>query len=288
MRYARAVSLAPPLADPVADPAALPARVSFRVGPPPFLTGAVLTRLAGAAVVLTAGGAPLIGVGAGLIAAGGLFIAFLLMYVPAKLVVGSDGFAVSWLGLRVFVPHASIDGWERSLHGVTLRARGGRTFELRTSESDRILRAVSARAGFASSAAGLLAEEALAADAGLLAQPANAESSASLVEWEAQLRRLGHAGNDYRAASLPRERLLAIVATPSLPLVLRTAAAVALGEPENEEEDLVIARAIESSASRTFSRALLDAASPNAKHPRRALVRVLRAAAREEEDTRRG
>jgi hypothetical protein len=278
VRYAHAVTLGAPLA----DPAALPKRTSFRVGPPPFLTGVLLTRLAIATVVLTAVSAPLLGASAGFFAAAGTLVALALTSIPATLVVGSDGFSVVWLWLRVFVPHGSIDGWQRSEQGVVLRARGGRPFELRTSESDRILAAVSARAGYASSAAGLLAEESLSADASLLAQ------AGPPAEWAAHLRRLGGAGTDYRAASLPRERLLAIVATPSLPLVLRTAAAVALGAPETEEEDLVMARAIESSASRTFSRALVDAASPHAQHPRRALVRVLRAAAREEEDARRG
>jgi len=243
----------------------------------------LLVRLAVATVLLVAVSALGLGASAVLFAVAAAFVALALTSIPATLVVGSDGFSVVWLWLRVFVPHGSIEGWERSVHGVVLRARGGRTFELRTSESERILAAVSSRAGYATSAAGLLAEESLSADASLLAQ------AGSPGEWAAQLRRLGGAGADYRAASLPRERLLAIVATPSLPLVLRTAAAVALGAPETEEEDRVMARAIESSASRTFSRALLAAASRDAGGaPRRALALVVRAAAREEEDARRG
>lgn len=271
------------LGPPLADLAALPKRASFRVGPPPFLTGALLLRLALATAVLMALSAPVAGPTAGLFGVGAVCVALALTSIPATLVVGSDGVSVVWLWLRVFVPHSALVGWERSVQGVTLRARGGRTFELRTSESDRVLAAVSARAGYATSAAGLLAEESLSADASLLAQ------AGSLGEWAAHLRRVGGAGADYRAASLPRERLLALVATPSLPLVLRTAAAVALGAPETEEEDRVMARAIESSASRTFSRALLAAASPDAGGaPRRALALVVRAAAREEADARRG
>lgn len=282
MRYARAVTHGATLS-PLADPAALPRRVSFRVGPPPFLTGAVLTRLAAATLVVVACGAPFFGASVGLVALGAMFVAFALMYVPATLVVGSDGFSVSWLTLRVFVPHGSIAGWERTIQGVLVRARGGRTFELRTSESERILTVLGGRANYAISAPGLLAEESLAADASVLAQ------GGSLTEWAARLRRLGGAGTDYREATLPRERLLAIVATPSLPQVLRTAAAVALGRPENEEEEHVLARAIESSASRTLSRALLAATSPPTEDASaRALGQVVKAAAQEDKDTRRG
>ncbi len=272
---------------PLADPAALPPRESFRVGPPPFLTGRVLLFLAAPTVVLAALAAPLVGVGAGLLVAAATLVAFALMSVPATLVLGSDGVAIAWLTRRVFVPHASIEGWERTPDGLTIRAHGQRVFEVRTGHTERILAVLGARKGFADSVRGLIAHEALAADASLLAPSGDA------AEWSTRLRRLGGQDGGYRTSSLPRERLLAVLATPSFPQDLRAAAAVALGAPETEEEHRVIARAIESCASRLLSRALAAAgttaaSSAPARPALAALTRVREATANEEADARRG
>ena len=260
--------------------------MSFRVGPPPFLTGRLLLGLALAGLFLSAVCLPFFGTSAGWVFVASQALAFVIVYIPATLVIGSDGLAISWLSLRVFVPYASIEHWQRTEQGITVRATGGRLFEVRTKEADKIIPTLGARKTFGDSAQGILAHEALASDWSLLAPEPDASA------WAARLRRVGGAGadggGDYRQASLPRERLLAVLATPSLPQEVRAAAAVALGAPENEEEDRVMSRAIASTASRTLARALFAAASPDRPAAAtKALARVRRASEQEQGDRQR-
>lgn len=266
----------------VPDPRALPKRYERRVRVPPFLTGRVYFPLFAVALALTVIGFVLAGPLGLTPLFGALFLALLLNLVPAKVIVGVDGIAVVWLYLRYFLPYASLDTTERTYDGIVLHGRGGRTLELRTGEPQSLLYLVETRRTFAATVPALLAHEALEGEAAKLL-PSGKEAA---PEWTERVRKLGTEAS-YRELSLPRDRLLAIVAMPSLPMEMRAAAAFALGAPTTPEEANILELALGSTASNVFARALVAAkqATPEA---REALVRVHRAALREAREKSRG
>lgn len=264
---------------PTPDPGLLPPRAMMRVGAPPFLTGKVIVVLFGTLMALAVGLLPFIGPSSLFIALLAFPLAFVVTAIPATFVIGSDGIAVAWLGRRMFLPYSALEREVRTEVGVTIYATGGRTLELRTRGAERLLGLVYGRKGAMHSVQSLYAEERLASDASSLAPHGTTE------DWATRLRRIGQ--GDYRVASLPRERLLAVVATPSLAPELRVAAAVALGPPETDEEAHVLGRAVQSTASRTLERALWNASSDDLRRAKPGLGSVLAASRREADDTRR-
>lgn len=261
---------------PEADPDLLAPRDEFSVGVPPHLTGRPLVMIFGAASVATLVLAPLVGPGALFAFAAAFGVAFVATSVPATLVLGYDGLAVAWLGRRIFVPYDAIEGEARTVEGVALRVRGGRTLELRTRRTEEVLGRLAWRRNAALSVAALAAEADLANDVSLLGPSGDAH------DWTRRLESLARA--DYRAASLPRDRLLAIVACPRLGPEIRAAAAVVLGPPRDDHEANVLSRALASTASRRFERALWYATSEVPAEREPALLRVLAAARREARD----
>jgi len=264
---------------PIPDPAMLPPRTTMRVGAPPYLTGKSIAMLFGSLGALSVGLLPFFGLASFALAFAAVPLAFALTLIPATLVVGSDGVAVEWLGRRMFLPYVAMEHAARTELGVSIVGSGGRNLDLRTRSADRVLGLVHARKAAIHSVQHMMAEEALAADAGSLA-PAGTPN-----DWAERLRRIGQ--GDYRVASLPRERLLAVVATPSLAPELRAAAAVALGPPETDEEANVLGRAVQSTASRILQKALWNATSSDVTKARPGLARVLAASRREADDRRR-
>ena len=262
------------------DPAALAPRESFEVGVPPFLTGQPLLAVFAGALVASLGALPVMGPSAIVFVLGALFVGFLLTTIPARLVVGSDGIAVTWLWRRLFVPYSAIGAESRALNGVFVEVLGGRSLELRTDAPERLLSLLRTRKGFAYSVQGMLTEEALANDKSLLAP------SGKIEEWALRLRGMSDA--DYRSVSMPRDRLLAVVGAPHVAPELRAAAAFVLGKPVGDEEADVLRRAQQSTASRTLERALTRAQSDDPAERTRGLRTVLAASRREDEDRRRG
>lgn len=261
---------------PEADPEALAPRDELSIGVPPLLTGKPLVVIFGAGLAVTLGLAPLFGAGALFALAVAFVVAFAVTSVPAKLVLGYDGLAVVWLGRRLFVPYDALEGEVRTVEGAELRVRGGRTLELRTQRPEEILGRVAWRKNATLSLVALGAEADLANDASLLGPSGDAH------DWARRLESLARA--DYRAASLPRDRLLAIVACPRLGPELRAAAAVVLGPPRDDHEAHVLSRALASTASKLFERALWYATSEVPAERETALLRVLAAARREARD----
>jgi hypothetical protein len=261
---------------PEADPEALAPRDELRIGVPPHLTGKPLVVIFGAALVATLLLAPFVGAGAFLAIAAAFLVAFAATGVPATLVLGYDGLAVVWLGRRLFVPYDALEGESRTVEGVELRVRGGRTLELRTRRPDEVLGRVAWRKNATLSVVALGAEADLAPDVSLLGPTGDTR------DWTRRLESLAH--GDYRAASLPRDRLLAIVACPRLGPEIRAAAAVVLGPPRDDHEANVLSRALASTASKLFERALWYATSEARSEREPALLRVLAAARREARD----
>ncbi len=265
---------------PPPDAAVLPGRRFLTVSAPPYLTGKATVLLLVCPLALAIGLAPLLGASAGWIAVFAFPLLLVATSIPAKLVIGSDGIAVEWLFRRVFLPYAALVDEQRTEHGVRLLGSGGRTLDLRCEGPDQLLALLRKRKSFPYSVQGMLAEEALLSDASLLS-PAGTPDA-----WAERLRRMGQ--GDYRSGSLPRERLLSVVATPSLAPELRAAAAVALGPPANDDEARVLAQVIRSTASRTLERALRDASMEDLTRAKAGLARVLLNSQREAEDRRRG
>lgn len=275
----------------VPDPRALPKRYERSVRVPPFLSGRVYVPLFMVGLAFTVLGFVVAGP-FGLAPLFGAFgLALLLNFVPAKFIVGVDGIAVVWLKIRYFVPYGSLDTTERTAEGIVLHGHGGRTLELHTDEPQSLLYLVETRRTFAATVPALLAHEALEGEAAMLV-PSGKENAS---DWTERVRKLGTEAS-YREMSLPRDRLLAILAMPSLPMEMRAAAAFALGAPTSSEEAAIVDLAIGATASQVFARALTAAKNtpPNtsdayeAREAREALVRVHRAALREARDKSRG
>lgn len=266
---------------PEVDEAALAPRERYRIGVPPFLTGRPLVTLFAGALVVAAGGFVLYGPAAWAALFFALLASLAIVSIPARLVVGSDGVAVEWLWRRLFVPYASMTAEHRTIDGLRLEVEGGRSLELKSRRPEHLLVLVRTRRAFAHSVRGMLAEEALASDAALLATAERED----LAGWATRLRTMSDA--DYRSASLPRDRLLAVVGAPHVAPELRAAAAFVLGPPRSDDEAATMDRARASTASGVLERALLRARGDDEGARLEGLRAVLSASRREAADRRR-
>jgi hypothetical protein len=153
--------------------------------------------------------------------------------LPQHVEVGHDGIFMKWLGKRRFVPFSKIEGVTATKTGVELGLTNGRVLEIRLSQKDntaaaeihvlytRIRDGIDAQRGLSH-----VDEEALLA-----------RSGRDIETWMREMRALG-AGDlgGYRAASIPRERLWAVVENAAADPSAREGAALALSASLDDDD----------------------------------------------------
>lgn len=196
--------------------------------------------------------------------------------LPQRVEVGHDGVFLRWLGNRRFLPFRAIEEARSTPIGVELLV-SGRPVEIRLTyrdggaDADRDALLARIREGIEAHGAAARADE-----EALLAQ-----GTRSREDWLAAMGALGAGEGGYRAASIPRERLWAILESPSADPSAREGAALALHASLDEGERGRMAAA----ARKTASPRLRVALDGVAQAPDEAKLRVaVEAAERETEE----
>lgn len=187
-----------------------------------------------------------------------LYLAALVPLVFAQRVsVGDDGVSLTWLGHRRFMPFRRILAATASPFGIDLVLDGGRVVEVRLTQQEgrmppeRALLLERIKAGVARHQELTPAEE----------ESLLARRGRDLETWLGELRALGEETTaGYRGLAVPRDRLWAIVESPSADPSAREGAALALHASLDESGRARLASLAHTSASPRL-RVALDAVS---------------------------
>lgn len=183
--------------------------------------------------------------------------------LPQKIAIGEDGILLRWAGQRRFVPFGALRGARSTPLGVELDLEGDRVIEVRLTHRDD---------AEASRRASMLAkiEDGLAHHRAL----APAEDEALLTRGErdldAWIEEMGFLGTEaahgYRAITIPRERLWAVLENPVADPSAREGAALALrARLDDDERDRLLAIGQKSASPRL--RLALDAVAQPSDTP---------------------